>query len=228
MENEIAIEVVIQHINLQLNKYFKTNDIQLKSQIIESLKFAAELSDAKNIPFSDRLTVYENEKDTTVIKIFEDILGGNRLNYTGMFMNNLLDFLVKLMIKKFNPSKYPFTFINDLKKEEQLSNNILYFKPSIINNEDFNKIKENQQFTGVLKENVNVYIVSLIASPSCVENLLNEFKGQNLHFITLLLTKRFTSSHEIFSSLKEFSETNLQKNFVDMINFFVKAVKFKP
>lgn len=226
MENEIAIEVVIQHINLQLNKYFKNNETLLKHN--DSIKFAAELSDSKNLPFSEKLTVFNNEKDTTVIRMVEDILEGSRLNYTEMFRNNLLDTLVKLTMKKFNLYKYPFTLINDAKKPEQNSTNLIYFKPTIINNEDYDNIRANQQFTGHLKDNVNVYFISLVASPSCVENLLNEYTNRNVHFITLLLTKRFTSFHEIFSSLKDFSESNLEKQFIDMINFVVRAVQIKP
>ena len=219
MDNVIAIEIITQHIKIQLDEFFK-NYLSKPTNLIEK-KIAIELIDSRNFGFAEIVSILDTKNNKSSIQILEDIINGNGLNYSEIFKNTLLDSLLKLLVKKFNITKYPFLFLSDEKVNIiDNCNNIIYFKSTIVNNDDVEKIKKNIISANLLEEKKNIYIVSLVISPSCVEKVLTENEKVKIYFISLFMTTMFKSFEEIFSKVKdEFSNHNLNESFSDMINF---------
>jgi hypothetical protein len=222
MENYVAIEVVIQHIKLQLSAFFDEGKSNIPTKT-DTKKFKGEVCEPSSYDFSDKLSVVCQRSEKFVTQIFEDILEGNRSVFTQLYKETLLDSLVKVLISTFSFHKYPFMLINSESTEIKLTqqcNNIIYFKPTIINNEDFETLQKTCLESPQISEKVNIYIVTLVASPTLLETILNKYRKININFVSLLLTKMFTSSQDIFALVKEeFSDSNLNKQFEEMINY---------
>ena len=216
MDNVISIEIIIQHIRIQLNQLFKKN--ALKSHLIN--KFVELLLDNECYDFANKITILDQSNNKSTLQIIEDIVYGNRVLYAELFKNNLIDSLVKLLFKKFDPSKYPFVVLNDETNDVNMSdncNNIIYFKSTIINNDDTEKIKKKLLSCKLNNERQNIYFVSLFISPSCIEKILNDNEKEMINFVSLFLTRVFSSSEEIFSFvLDDFSNNNLNKSFLEI------------
>ena len=222
MDNVISIEIIIQHIRIQLNQLFKKN--ALKSHLIN--KFVELLLDNECYDFANKITILDQSNNKSTLQIIEDIVYGNRVLYAELFKNNLIDSLVKLLFKKFDPSKYPFVVLNDETNDVNMSdncNNIIYFKSTIINNDDTEKIKKKLLSCKLNNERQNIYFVSLFISPSCIEKILNDNEKEMINFVSLFLTRVFSSSEEIFSFvLDDFSNNNLNKSFLEIISSIKK------
>ena len=228
MDNVIAIDIIIQHIKIQLKDLFKHNGSITPSRH-GSKKFANELLETKGFDFADKISILDINSNNYSIQIFEDIVDGNRVIYSELFKNTLLDCLVKLLVKKFNPLKYPFVLFSNDSIKINISdncNNIIYFKSTIVNNEDIDKIKKQLISSNLLNDKLNIYLVTMIISPSCIEKILSDYGKLNIQFVSLFLTKMFTSFEEVFSSVLDiFSNQLLDKTFSEMINFIVTSNK---
>ena len=222
MDNVISIEIIIQHIRIQLNQLFKKN--ALKSHLIN--KFVELLLDNECYDFANKITILDLSNNKSTLQIIEDIVYGNRVLYAELFKNNLIDSLVKLLFKKFDPSKYPFVVLNDETNDVNMSdncNNIIYFKSTIINNDDTEKIKKKLLSCKLNNERQNIYFVSLFISPCCIEKILNDNEKEMINFVSLFLTGVFSSFEEIFSFvLYDFSNNNLNKSFLEIISSIKK------
>ena len=95
-----------------------------------------------------------------------------------------------------------------------------------MNIEDIDKIKKQLISSNLLNDKLNIYLVTMIISPSCIEKILSDYGKLNIQFVSLFLTKMFISFEEVFSSVLDiFSNQLLDKTFSEMINFIVTSNK---
>lgn len=132
-ENFVAIQLVSQYSKMLINRFYPKQDSAAPSEIEFTHN---DIIDPRYQYFNNKIIVPEGE----IIEVLKDILGdfinGKRMTYYKMFLEELVNSIIKLYVK--NSEMGDATVINeftDLNKF-QAGKKVVYFKPFIMSDMD--------------------------------------------------------------------------------------------